>query len=116
MTRDEYVSHLRALRDWDGNNEKSEFCDFLAQEIPHFIWAVEISTPQLFPANERKLGEIVLDATRNLNLGEGGSRNDVFMFARLPGSYLFGGDIVGDIPQFTPVPSKLLSHTELIKL
>lgn len=116
MARDEYVSHLQAIRDWEGNKENTDFCNFLAQEMPRFIWLVEISTPQLFPANERKLGEIVLDATRNLNLGEESSRNDVFMFARLPGSYLFGGDMVDGTPQFTPVPSELLSHTELSRL
>ncbi|MCK9293470.1 MAG: hypothetical protein M0P70_00170 [Desulfobulbaceae bacterium] len=116
MTRDEYVNHLQALQDWEGNKEKTDFCTFLVNEMPRFIWLVEISTPQLFPANERKLGEIVLDATRKLNLGENFSHNDVFMFARLPGSYLFGGDIVGDNPQFTPVPSELLSHTELSRL
>lgn len=116
MTREEYMSHLQELRDWEGNKEKTELCDLLALGMPHFVWAVEISTPQLFPANERKLGEIVLDATRDLNTGEEFSRNDVFMLARLPGGYLFGGDVVDGIPQFTPVPSQLLSHTELSRL
>lgn len=116
MTREEYIGHLQTVQDWEGNKEKTKLCDLLAREMPRFIWVVEISTPQLFPANERKLGEIVLDATRNLNQGEGFSPNDVFMFARLPGSYHFGGDVVGGFPQFTPVPSQLLSHTELSRL
>lgn len=116
MTRDEYVSHLRSARDWAGNKEMPEFCDSLANEMALTVWVVEISTPQLFPANERKLGEIVLDATNPLSMEEGASLNDVFMFARLPGSYLFGGDMVGGVPQFTRVESKLKSHTELSRL
>jgi hypothetical protein len=84
--------------------------------MPAMLWAVEISTPQLFPANERKLGEIVLDATQTLNMEDDSSLNKVFLLARLPGLYLLGGNINDDIPQFTPVPSQLQSHTDLIRL
>lgn len=115
MSTEEYVAHLCGLRDWENNGENPELCKLLGQEMPEFIWAVEVSTPQLFPANERKLGEIVLDATRDLDLNDDASVNDVFIFARLPGEYLLGGEISNGTPQFTSVPSKLLSHTGLIK-
>jgi len=115
MSNEEYITHLRGLRDWDNNGENPELCKLLGQEMPEYIWAVEVSTPQLFPANERKLGEIVLDATRDLDLTDDASVNEVFIFARLPGVYLLGGEISNGNPQFTPVPSQLLSHTELIK-
>lgn len=114
MRTEEYVSHLCGLRDWEGNWENPELCNLLGQEMPEFVWAVEVSTPQLFPANERKLGEIVLDATMNLDLQED-SVNEVFIFARLPGVYLLGGEIDNGTPQFTPVPSRLVTHTDLIK-
>lgn len=84
--------------------------------MPQHIWAIEISTPQLFPANERKLGEIVLDATQLLNLEDDSASYNVFIFARLPGIYMLGGEIINGTPQFTPVPSEILSHTNLIKL
>jgi hypothetical protein len=115
MRTAEYVSHLCGLRDWEDNGENPELCKLLGQEMPEFVWAVEVSTPQLFPANERKLGEIVLDATKNLDLNDETSVNEVFIFARLPGIYLLGGEISNGTPQFTPVPSQLLSHTDLIK-
>ena len=115
VTKAEYVENLRALRDWEGNEEKKELCEFFEQEMPSSVWAVEVSTPQLFPANERKLGEIVLDATQELNMHDESSINDVFLFARLPGFYLLGGDISNGSPQFTPISSSLLSHTELMK-
>jgi hypothetical protein len=115
MRTEEYVSHLCGLRDWEGNGENPELCKLLGQEMPEFVWAVEVSTPQLFPANERKLGEIVLDATMDLDMQEETSVNEVFIFARLPGIYLLGGEISNGTPQFTPVPSQLVSHTDLIK-
>lgn len=115
MKTTEYVKHLCCLRDWEGNGENPALCELLEREMPEYIWAVEVSTPQLFPANERKLGEIVLDATRDLNLQEETSVNDVFILARLPGIYLLGGEISNGTPQFTPVPSQLVSHTDLIK-
>ena len=113
MTTNEYVSHLESLRDWEGLEENREFCALLRRELPAHVWAVEISTPQLFPANERKLGEIVLDATKAL---KSFSPGDVFVFARLPGRYLFGGDISNGAPRFTQIPSVLQSHTDLIRL
>ncbi|MBV5337080.1 MAG: hypothetical protein J0653_03655, partial [Deltaproteobacteria bacterium] len=90
-------------------------CKLLEQEMPEYIWAVEVSTPQLFPANERKLGEIVLDASRELDMNDGAAVNEVFVFARLPEMYLLGGEITNGNPQFTQVPSMLVSHTELIR-
>lgn len=112
----EYVAHLRALRDWEGQAEKSQICELFEKELSEFVWAVEISTPQLFPANERKLGEILLDATQQLKLQDENAIFDTFILARLPGIYLFGGDISNGTPQFTPLESGIKSHTDLIKL
>lgn len=115
LSSTEYVKHLRKLRDWEGNKEDSELCKLFWQELPDYVWAVEISTPQLFPANKRKLGEIVLDATHGLTYEEESAGNEVFIFARLPGIYLFGGKVNNGSLGFTPVPSEIQSHTGLIK-
>jgi len=112
----EYTTHIRSLADWEGRTENAELCDLLEAEMPAFVWAVEVSTPQLFPANERKLGEIVLDATRPLNLQDETAIFDSFILSRLPCTYLFGGDITHGTPQFTAVPSQIESHTNLINL
>lgn len=117
LSRDEYVTHLRSLCDWDGNNEREEICVFLEDEIPDFVWAVEISTPHLFPANKRKLGEIVFDGGGNTINPDGTFNDDLFVFARLPGVYMLGSDIDEQgKPEFKQVASNLESHTELIKL
>jgi len=116
VTAIEYAEHVRSLVDWDKRTEQPALCDLLQEEMPPQVWAVEISTPHLFPANQRKLGEIVLDATQHLNLDDEAAVFDVFILARLPGLYLFGGDLSNGSPQFTLVPSAIVSHTALIEL
>ena len=111
----EYVRHLRQVVDWEGNREDPAICDVLRDEMPKMVWAVEISTPQLFPANERKLGDIVLDATRRPVIDTDSHAGVVFLLARLPGMYLLGGDMSDSSPQFTPIPSLLRSHVDLIR-
>lgn len=115
VTASEYATHLQSLTDWEGRVEKQGIPQALALGMPPLVWAVEISTPQLFPANERKLGEIVLDATQQPDSQEASAFFNIFMFARLPGIYLLGGEIVNGTPSFTQVPSDIESHTELFK-
>ena len=72
---------------------------------------VEVSVPEVFPTNKRKLGEILLDATNNLSDKVDGAS---FVLARVPGSFVFFDSIDGDgEPKFTFSPSSLLSHTRL---
>jgi len=116
MTRAEYVNHLVSMEDWEGNRENPKICTILEQEIPNYVWAVEISTPQLFPANERKLGEIVFDATRKIKTAAETPDYEIFVFARLPGCYILGGDIENGNPRFLTFSSDLQSHTPLSRL
>ncbi|RJX20397.1 MAG: hypothetical protein C4575_06570 [Desulforudis sp.] len=115
VTAQEFAAHLESLADWEGRKEKHDLPGALARGMPEIVWAVEISTPQLFPANERKLGEIVLDATQRPDLSQTSDFFNIFLFARLPGIYLLGGDIINGTPSFTQVPSGMESHTELFK-
>lgn len=115
LTSDEYVAHLSSLVGWQGDRESEQVCIFLSENLPKNVWVVEVSTPQLFPANERKVGEIVIDATKNI-MSDTTSPYDVFVFARLPGGYYLGGEVdEGGIPCFTFVESNIISHTDLIR-
>ena len=84
MSSSEYGSHLKSLTDWEGNTENLNGCQLIEEEIPKFVWVVEISTPHLFPANERKIGEVVLDATQSISLQNEVTAFDLFVMARLP--------------------------------
>src|SRR5207247_9472997 len=62
ISKREYIEHLTSMRDWHNRRFPTsirQLSEFLSAQI----WMIEISLPELFPINKRKLGEIVLDAT-----------------------------------------------------
>ena len=89
ITPKQYFSHLSQLKDWLGNSEDNRLVAGWesAPSWPAKMWVVEVSLPQLFPANERKIGEIVLDATTDFDMSRKIPALSTLMFARLPGSY-----------------------------
>jgi len=108
----EYLSHWRRSRDWDGNAENRDLCQALRRYLPRLLWVVEVPIPELFPANLRKVGEIVLDASSRLAMERDFGP---FVLARVPGRLLLPRAIASDgTPSFVPVPSQLLSHTPLL--
>jgi hypothetical protein len=82
--------------------------------MPEYLWMIEISIPQLFPANERKLGEIILNASVKFDFDKP-TDFKLFVLARLPGSYFLfeSGDY--DKPNFAQVPSRIKSHMPLFQ-
>ncbi len=109
----EYLQHLSSISDWDNNMESSIITNMLKTLLPKKIWVIEISVPQLFPANERKLGEVVLnpfipfDTKKPINYNH-------FLFARVPELYFFVKEVVLNKPEFLSVPSQVKSHTKVL--
>ncbi len=117
--RDTYLSHLAAIMDWDGHRENPALPKALREFLPDTVWVVEISLPQLFPANERKVGEIVLNAVKPRDQEKDPTSEidySLFLMARLPGEYVLLRSINQYGPSFSRVPSRLQSHVELIRL
>jgi hypothetical protein len=114
VSSERYIEHLRTIQDWDGNRENIELIDLMTPLLPKMLWIVEVSLPHLFPANEHKLGEIVLDATRVPD-EEADVDFNLFVFARLPKQYIVNTKNNSNKPDFASVPSFLCSHVELIK-
>lgn len=113
LEREQYFKHWRALRDWEGNTEKNGLCEVVNRFLPKQLWMIEISVPELFPANLRKVGEIVLSAmsqpTSKRNFAQ-------FVHARIPGRLLFLKAVAPDgRPSFVAVESQLQSHTPLYR-
>lgn len=100
LSLDEYIAHLSEITDWEGNSEDVDNCEKMKTILPQSLWIVEISLPELFPVNYRKLGELVLDATCD--------PGQSFLFARIPEKYL-----IEDDDGVILVPSNLKSHTPL---
>lgn len=114
VDRDTYIRYLSSEKDWDENLEDKAIIDGLSESLPNSLWVVEVSIPQLFPANERKLADIILNAETDLSGGLNG--HSPFLFVRLPSYYFFALTKGSSGPNFLTIPSKLTSHLPVIKL
>ena len=89
LTKDEYVSHLKNSKDWQGNSGDDAILDVLsARVIPARLIVVEVSMAQLFPANKDKLAEVVFDGAKPLKRSETYVGGYEFVLTRMPGRYL----------------------------
>jgi hypothetical protein len=112
ITTADYLKKLKSCRDWDGAHEPVELIDALKEHLPRGrkLWMVEISVPEVFPTNKRKLGEILLDASHPLEL----EKDSNFIFGRLPGNFILLRSLADDGNlNFTFVRSEMNSHTPL---
>lgn len=108
----QYLDHLGTIADWNYRRENPALCAILEKHVlPKNVWMVEVSVQELFPTNQRKLGEIVLDAAKQQ---ADGNDFEPFVLARFPGRVLLF-DRLGQHrqPKFVTGPSKLGSHTPL---
>jgi hypothetical protein len=107
-----YLEHLANQKDWDGNYENKRTIDVFTKLLPNHLWIVELSIPQLFPANKRKLGDIVLNGGKPLQPDISSS----FSFVRIPGRYYFQYSRKKGGKDFLMVPSQLTSHVPVLIL
>lgn len=113
VTTKEYIDHLSSVRSWTGQpiNESmlSAFAENLADD---WFWLIELSVSELFAANKRKVGEVLIRATVEHNTER---LFDSFVLARLPGYFvLYGEDLNNeDSANFAFIPSGVEDHVEL---
>jgi len=107
-----YLQHLSDIDDWEYQKENPKTLQYLKKIGPEKMWMIELSVPDLFSTNLRKIGELLLDATRPFTPQVDFT---LFVLARVPGRYFFFDALdVGGTPRFVTVPSALLSHTGLL--
>ena len=122
-----YLKHLGEKEDWHHNREnQGVIVGFSKLQMPRILWIVEVSLPQLFPANERKLGEVVIDATEEdlpNALGVDGINTTLLSavsWIRLPGAYYIPNAIPPedeeDLIRFDKVNSAFKSHLPVFVL
>lgn len=114
-----YFKHLQDSTDWEGNRDSLRIINKVRSfNWPEKFWVVEISLPNLFSANERKLGEIVLDATVSLDSSGKIAATSVFLFSRLPSVYIIAGETksVNNLPLWDRVESAITTHLPLLSL
>jgi hypothetical protein len=109
VTTTEYCSHLRRVRDWRHNQIDAGIISALDGLPKKSLWMIEVSLPELFSANLRKVGEVVVRAEKNL----GRNRLSAFFLARLPGYFALLRNVSRGAPRFQFIPSGADGHVEL---
>jgi hypothetical protein len=107
-----YTTHLAKVQDWDRNPISPAMLAILKTRLPdEYLWMVELSVPELFSANLRKVGEVLIRAEARLSIQRDLSS---FVLTRLPGYFalLSGGSATN--PQYRFIPSGAEGHVELI--
>ena len=100
-SKEEYLEHLRNESDWHGNKESEETLNDLEDMLKcSHIWITEISVPQLFSSNERKLCEVIGDPNSIIN-----EPREYALLVRMPMFYVMKQKI-----GYTYFESKLISH------
>ncbi len=115
VPKNTYLKHVREETDWEGALESPELTEILEGFLPDMLWIVEISLPHLFPANEHKLGEILMNPFVTHDPQTPVDYN-LFLLARLPGSLFVLKSTSGKIPSFLEVPSTCKSHRAMLKI
>ena len=112
VTGGDYADHLEDLQGW---TQHSRVESDLVRGIRSLLenkryWMVEMSLPELFSANLRKIGEVLLNAERAPK-----SRRDfdTFTLARLPGYFAVIENPDPAKPKFEFIPTGINSHVAL---
>ncbi len=112
LTGQDYADHLKKVTDWQNNKITNlNILRAIEQEIgQEHIWMVELSVPELFSANKRKVGEVILKAEQHpSNIIDFSN----FYLARLPGYFVLYASQDPTHPTFKFEPSGSNSHIEL---
>jgi len=106
----QYAAHLAKVRSWSWECVGERIVRDLEHAPDHKLWMVELSVPELFSANRRKVGEVLLWAEK-----PAGSKRDFrsFAFARLPGCLAFYDGGGANMPRYNFFPTGVVGHVEL---
>lgn len=109
---DQYIEHLDKLHDWDGHFIDKEIIGiFKNMKIGGYLWMVELSVPDLFAANRRKIAEVILNAEINPT-----NKQDLsaFLLIRIPGYFGFLERVDPSNPRYRFFHFGVDGHVELI--
>ncbi len=107
----QYNDHLRRIRDWDGNKIHGIHISALKHILTeNYYWLIEMSVPELFSANRRKICEVLLRSDK-----KPGAKRDFsnFILARFPLHFVLYDQGGPRRPQYSLVASGTQGHVEL---
>lgn len=103
----EYVGHLAAVRGWSGAQISAPLLKAFENLPDDWFWLIELSVSELFAANKRKIGEVLIRATIEYDFQRA---FDCFVLARLPGYFALYNE---NSANFAFIPSGVEDHVEL---
>ena len=112
VSKAEYLASLAKSEDWENRKENRKSLADLEDLPVDTFWMVEVSVPEVFPTNKRKLGELLIDGTEPLASKIDGTS---FVLARFPEAYVFfEKPTENGLPVFLTTPSGFKSHLPLM--
>jgi len=108
----EYPQHLLKLSDWHHKRLYRRTIKTVRNLLPvGKVWMIELSIPELFSANRRKVAEVLLTAEMKVDEKR---TFDSFVIARLPGWFaVLPAKPKAANPRFTFHPSGAVGHVQL---
>jgi len=107
-----YYEHLSRLSGWSNSGKMPKWLlEGVRSSLGDaYYWMIEMSLPELFSANFRKVGEVILRSD-----AEPKSSRDFncFSLARLPGQLVVCKDMNSKSPKFEFIASGISSHVQL---
>lgn len=88
-----YLEYLAAIHDDQGHSLNEREKKMIAQRLPDSFWVTEVTTPDLYTGNKKKVGEIV-----SKTVAAGGERQEILLFAWLAGFVWLGSNLIGAFP------------------
>ena len=113
ITLEQYCSHLERIRDWKHNRIDPRMLEVLRSLGDQVLWMVELSVPELFSTNLRKIGEVLIRAQQDIGTRTLDERLSGFFLARLPGYFALLREIKKQKPRFSFLASGSDGHVEL---
>lgn len=109
MKKSSYIKHLRQMESWEGEKINKKRMDIYSKILPNSFWMVEVSIPELFSANRRKLGELLIldDVVIKPEIQPDWS---LFLFAHLPACLAIKNSKQNE---FGFYPHSIKSHTPI---
>ncbi len=110
LTASQYASHLGQVSDWKRKRIRKDVITEIKKLRSEKLWMIELSVPEVFAANKRKLGEVIVRAEKKL-----GAKRDLdgLLLARVPGNFAVYESGNENSPKFAFLPSGAEEHVEL---
>lgn len=107
----EYADHLNQIKDWSGKTIKKNNISALKNNLSgEYYWLIELSVPELFSANRRKIGEVLILADKELGLERDFKS---FVIARTPKHFVNYEGGGSSNPRYKFFESGIEGHVEL---